>query len=116
MGIVDDETKARVLRSAAVYVAPNTGSESFGIIVIEAMAAGAAVVASDLRAFVDVGGDAALYFPAGDAEALAAAVIGLLEDERTRSNLSAAGVARATRYDWSVIAARYRSVYGEAVS
>ena len=51
LGRISDEDKARALRSVDVYVAPHTGGESFGIVLVEAMAAQAAVVASDLPAF-----------------------------------------------------------------
>ena len=69
LGLVSEEDKARMLRSVDVYVAPNTGGESFGMILTEAMAAGTAVVASDLDAFRRVldGGRAGALFPTGDA-------------------------------------------------
>ena len=51
LGLVSQEDKARALHTADIYVAPNTGGESFGIILLEAMAAGAPVVASDIEAF-----------------------------------------------------------------
>ena len=72
LGKVSEEDKARMLRSVDVYVAPNTGGESFGMILTEAMAAGTAVVASDLDAFRRVldGGRAGLLFPTGDADGL----------------------------------------------
>src|SRR5258707_15735910 len=73
LGKVSEEDKARMLRSVDIYVAPNTGGESFGMILTEAMAAGTPVVASDLDAFRRVldGGRAGALFPTGDAEALA---------------------------------------------
>ncbi len=116
MGVVDDETKARVLGTAAVYVAPNTGSESFGIILVEGMAAGAAVVASDLGAFVDVGGKAVAYFKAGDSASLAEVVIDLLRHDTKRETLSNAGRWRAAEFDWSTVSARYRNLYEEAIA
>ncbi|HEU5112153.1 MAG TPA: glycosyltransferase family 4 protein, partial [Acidimicrobiia bacterium] len=63
MGRVDEGTKAMVLSSSSIYVAPQTGGESFGIVLLEAMAAGAAVVASDLESFRDWAGEAALLVP-----------------------------------------------------
>ena len=116
MGVVDDETKVRVLGTAAVYVAPNTGSESFGIILVEGMAAGAAVVASDLDAFIDVGGNAVTYFKTGDARSLAETVIDLLRRDEKRGSLSEAGRWRAVEFDWSTVAAKYRALYDEVVS
>ena len=116
MGWVDDATKAEVLGRSTVYVAPNTGGESFGIILLEAMAAGAAVVASDLEAFRNVGSDAVRYFSTGDHEALASAVVGLLDDEGARSQLVTAGLERVKRFDWSEVTAEYRRIYAESLS
>ncbi|MFQ5524252.1 MAG: glycosyltransferase family 4 protein [Acidimicrobiia bacterium] len=115
MGPVGDGTKAEVLASSAVYVAPNLGGESFGVTLVEAMAAGAAVVASDLTAFRGVAGEAAVFFPPGDHDALARLVSDLLKDATARNQLASRGRARATRYDWRVVAAEYRRAYAEAV-
>jgi phosphatidylinositol alpha-mannosyltransferase len=113
LGLVDDETKAAFLRSADVYVAPNTGGESFGIVLLEAMAAGAPVVASDLDAFrrVLAGGRAGLLFTVGDSPALARAVAELLDDPVRRAELGQAAHAEARRYDWSTVADRIIGVY-----
>lgn len=115
MGRVDDETKARILSSAAVYVAPNTGGESFGIVLVEAMAAGAAVLASDLQSFVDVGADAVRFFTTGNSADLAVKLLRLLEDEDGRDELGRRGETRAQRFDWNTVAASYRDVYGQAL-
>ncbi|MGD2043385.1 MAG: glycosyltransferase family 4 protein [Acidimicrobiia bacterium] len=116
MGPVDDATKADVLASSAVYVAPNLGGESFGIVLVEAMASGTPVLASDLDAFEDVGGDAARYFTTGDPGALASRLVEMLEDGAGLAAMSARGRQRAGRFDWSRVTAEYRSVYEEAVS
>ena len=116
MGPVGDETKAEVLSSSAVYVAPNLRGESFGITLVEAMSAGAAVVASDLNSFRDVAGEAAVFFPPGDAAALARSVIHLLRDAQARDRLAAQGRSRASRYDWSVVGEEYRRAYAAAVT
>jgi phosphatidylinositol alpha-mannosyltransferase len=116
LGRVDDEQKARELSSAAVYVAPQTGGESFGIVLIEAMAAGVAVVASDLEPFRDVAGEAARFFPPGDHTALANHIVDLLTHPAAREQLAAAGRLMAEGYDWSIVGRRYRDVYEEAVS
>ena len=73
LGMVSDEDKARLLRSVDLYVAPNTGGESFGIILVEAMSAGAPVLAADLDAFAQVldQGAAGELFANEDADALA---------------------------------------------
>ena len=113
LGMVNDEDKARLFRSVDVYCAPNTGGESFGIILVEAMSAGAPVLASDLDAFSLVleGGAAGVMFPTGDAAELARAAIGLLGDPERREALRAAEAESVRRYDWSVVAADILSVY-----
>lgn len=113
LGMVDDQTKARALRSSDVYVAPNLGGESFGIVLVEAMAAGAAVVASDLVAFSRVldGGNAGRLVETGSPTALADAVIGLLDDDAERAALIERGRRRADLYDWSRVADQIEKVY-----
>ena len=90
LGRLSDEDKARLLSSVDVYVAPNLGGESFGIILVEAMSAGAPVLASDLDAFglVLEGGEVGRMFPVGDAHALAKDAIELLGDAVERGRLS----------------------------
>ena len=105
LGWVDDTTKAEMLNSSAVYVAPNTGGESFGIVLLEAMAAGAAVIASNLDAFTDVGGPAVRYFENGDADALSVEIVQLLRQEEIRSGLAEAGRARIADFDWGPVSA-----------
>ncbi len=116
MGRVDDETKIRVLNSAAVLVAPNTGGESFGIVLVEAMAAGAAVLASDLPSFVDVGGEAVRYFRTGDVSDLTARLVELLDDDRARADLARRGRMRADQFDWDTVGDAYSAVYEKTLS
>jgi phosphatidylinositol alpha-mannosyltransferase len=113
LGAVDDADKARLLRSVDVYVAPNTGGESFGIILIEAMSAGAAVLASDLPAFHRVldGGAAGATFRNEHADDLARMLVGLLRDPDARARASTAGRARARVFDWPVVADQIFAVY-----
>lgn len=113
-GVVDEDAKREGLWSSSVFVAPNLGGESFGITLVEAMAAGAVVVASDLTAFRDVGGEAVRYFTPGDPEELAEQLITLLGEPATRVALSAAGRDRARRFDWPTVVSEYRSVYEDA--
>src|SRR4029077_19753401 len=89
LGMVSDEEKAALLRSVDLYVAPNTGGESFGIILVEAMSASAPVLASDLDAFRQVldGGAAGELFPVENADALAEAAIRLLGDPERLAEL-----------------------------
>ncbi|WP_431041265.1 glycosyltransferase family 4 protein [Streptomyces sp. P1-3] len=113
LGMVSDEDKARLLRSVDVYVAPNTGGESFGIILVEAMSAGAPVLASDLDAFGQVlaGGEAGELFANEDAEALAASVVRLLGDPARRAGLSDRARRHVRRFDWSTVGADILAVY-----
>lgn len=113
LGMLSHDDKVALLAKSDVYVAPNTGGESFGIILVEAMAAGASVVASDLDAFCAVLGPepAGEIFPVGDSEALAKAVTGLLRDPARRDQLSATAQARARVFDWSSVGAQIEAVY-----
>ncbi|MGO4462031.1 glycosyltransferase family 4 protein [Streptomyces sp. M-16] len=113
LGMVSDEDKARLLRSVDVYVAPNTGGESFGIILVEALSAGAAVLASDLDAFAQVldQGAAGELFANEDAGSLATAAVALLRDPARRAELSARGSAHVRRFDWSTVGADILAVY-----
>lgn len=113
LGMVTDQEKARLLRSVDLYVAPNTGGESFGIILVEAMSAGAPVLASDLDAFKQVldGGDAGELFPVEDAGALAEAAVRLLADPKRLTELREAASRHVRRFDWSTVGAEILSVY-----
>ena len=105
-GQVSEEDKARVYHSVDVFCAPNTGGESFGIVLAEAMAAGAPIVASDLDAFRQVlrGGRAGELFATGDPAALAEAARRLLDDPDLRAQRSAAASEAVRAYDWPVVA------------
>jgi phosphatidylinositol alpha-mannosyltransferase len=118
LGQVDDELKARALRSMDVYCAPNLGGESFGVILTEAMSAGAPVVASDLDAFRRVldDGRAGVLTPVGDPVALAGALRHLLGDPDRRARLAASARQRVAMYDWSVIAGQVLRVYEQAIA
>ena len=114
---VDDRTKAAALRSMDVYCAPNLGRESFGMVLTEAMAAGAPVLASDLDAFRMVLGPAGgVLVPRGDPAALAAALADLLDDPDRREELAVVGRHRAARYDWPVVAGEVVRVYQAALA
>ncbi len=113
LGMVSDEDKARLLRSVDLYIAPNTGGESFGIILVEAMSAGAPVLASDLDAFAQVldQGSAGELFANEDADALASAAVRLLGDPERRAELRERGSKHVRRFDWSTVGADILSVY-----
>ncbi len=113
LGEVDDAEKASALRSADVYCAPNTGGESFGIVLVEAMAAGTAVVASNLDAFRRVldDGKAGRLVPVEDSAALADGLIAVLGDDKLRARYVKAATAAVGQYDWSVVADEIMRVY-----
>lgn len=107
-----------LLASADVAVLPARGGESFGIVLLEAMAAGLVVVATDIPGYRDVardGREAVLAAP-DDEVALAGAIARVLDDGALRSRLRIAGAERASAHDWSVVAGRMRAVYGAAVA
>ena len=113
LGVVDEQDKARLLRTVDAYVAPNLGGESFGIILVEAMSAGAPVLASDLDAFRRVldDGRVGALFPTGDTAALARSLLDLLGDPPRRAQLSAAGSEWVRRYDWETVGDELIAVY-----
>ncbi len=113
LGAVSDDDKASLLRSVDLYVAPHTGGESFGIVLVEAMSAGAPVVASDLPAFMRVldGGRAGATFRNEDSADLAHHVLELLADVEGRRQLQETGRRRANIFDWSVVAEDVMAVY-----
>jgi phosphatidylinositol alpha-mannosyltransferase len=116
LGQVTEDDKARAYHSVDVFCAPNTGGESFGIVLAEAMASGAPIVASDLDAFRQVlrGGRAGELFETGDPSDLARAAGRLLDDPQRRADLSAAASEAVRVYDWPVVARDVVHVY-EAV-
>jgi phosphatidylinositol alpha-mannosyltransferase len=115
LGPVDDVTKQRELAAASVFVAPNTGGESFGLVVLEALASGCAVVASALPAFQHVAADAALYTPVGDVPAIGRALDTLLRDPEVRAEYQRRARERALAFDRAQVVADYLKVYAEAV-
>ena len=113
LGKISEQDKANFMSSVSLYVAPNTGGESFGIILAEALAGGACVVASDIPAFDDLLGQGQFgaLFKSEDSTDLAKVVIDLLRDERKRVELAKAGKARGQSFDWEIVAQQIYSVY-----
>ncbi len=116
VGRVSDAHKAEILGRADIYVAPNTGGESFGIVLVEAMAAGCAVIASDLEAFSLVTDSesltpAGMLFKTGSDADLADKIRKLIDAPAARNALIEAGQRRAEHYDWSSVSARVMAVY-----
>jgi phosphatidylinositol alpha-mannosyltransferase len=114
LGRVSDEEKAQLFRTAEVYVSPATGGESFGIVLLEAMAAGTAIVASDIHGYKGVvrrGREGLLVQPREPKE-IAAAIARLLGDDELRSAMGAAGRERAEDYSWERVTAKVDDYYG----
>ena len=112
-GRVDPSELPGLLADADVAVLPARGGESFGIVLLEAMAAGVPIVATDIPGYRAVAreGREALLVPPDDARALADALARLLDDDALAERLRAAGRTRALEHDWSAVAARMREVY-----
>ncbi|MBA8794943.1 phosphatidylinositol alpha-mannosyltransferase [Friedmanniella endophytica] len=116
-GRIDDPARAELLGSVDLFVAPHVARESFGIVLVEAMASGAAVVASDLPPFVDLlsGPERLGYqFAAGDADALAEAVLLALDEDRSELVRRARHATR--RYDWTRVGAEVEAVYQDVLT
>ncbi|GAA3217392.1 glycosyltransferase family 4 protein [Oerskovia jenensis] len=118
LGSISDEEKASLLSSVDVYIAPQTGGESFGIVLVEAMSAGACVVASDLGAFRRVldEGEAGALFPVGDSVALAETVVRVLADPAGREVYCGRAISFVRRFDWSTVTAEVLAVYEMALA
>ncbi len=112
-GLVSSQLKASCYASAAVYVAPNLGGESFGIVLLEAMASKTTVLASDLPAFKRVleDGKYGMLFTTNDSNELAKSLIYLLGNKELRQEYVSKGIERANQFDWSVIVKQILDVY-----
>lgn len=117
LGFVDEHEKRRRLRAATVYCAPALGGESFGIVLLEAMAADTAIVGSAIPGYSTVARDGheALLVPPGDPDALRDALRLALDDLDLRSRLVAGGGERAREYSMERLAARYADIYRDVV-
>lgn len=118
LGRLSEKDKAAALAASDVYVAPNSGGESFGIVLVEAMAAGAAVVASDIPAFSAVTdhGHAGRLFTNGSRHSLAGTVIDTLTDHDGRAGLVERGVSRSGDFDWDRVTSQVERVYETVVT
>lgn len=118
LGGISDDEKATMFASSDLYVAPHTGGESFGIVLAEAMAGGAPVLASDLAAFRAVLEDGRLggLTAVGDHEALASAAVSLLRDADAREKFRELARAAVRRYDWSRVTEEVLAVYDMALA
>jgi phosphatidylinositol alpha-mannosyltransferase len=118
LGRISDDERAARMRACTVYCSPSVRGESFGMVLLEAMAAGCALVASDLDGHRNVATDGvdALLAPVGDAEGLAKAITRVLEDEALRTELVAGGHRRAQQLSMSRLADRYVEIYEELLA
>lgn len=116
LGRVSEVQKRSELAAASVMAAPNLGGESFGIVVLEGLASGCAVVASDLAAFRAVAGQAAQFVEPGDAGALGRAIIRVLSEPDEAARLATAGRKRAHGFGRGVVLGGYLDAYESAVA
>lgn len=110
-GRASEQTKRQILASSGVYVAPNLSGEGFGVVIAEGMAAGCAVVASDLEAFRHVLGQAGVLTPAGAVPPLASEVTRLLDDPGEAERFGRIARNSVARFDWSAVVDGYREAY-----
>jgi len=117
LGRISESEKADFLASVGLYIAPNTGGESFGIILAEALAAGASVVASDIPAFDSLlgHGEYGTLFTSEDSSDLAHKVIAQLKDSEGRRAIAERGKLYAQNFDWDVVAEKIYDVYEMAM-
>ncbi len=118
LGVVSDEVRNAWLRTATVFCAPSTGGESFGVVLLEGMAGGAAVVASDIDGYCNVARDGvdALLVPPNDSDALRIALRRLLDDPVLHAKLVKQGDARADEFSMARLAGRYVELYDGALA
>jgi phosphatidylinositol alpha-mannosyltransferase len=117
LGRVSDDEKAQLFKTADVYVSPATGRESFGIVLLEAMAAGTAIVCSDIHGYKGVvrRGTDGLLVPPRKPKALAAAIGTLLADDELRARMGRSGTLRAEEFSWERVTAKVEDYYGFAI-
>jgi phosphatidyl-myo-inositol alpha-mannosyltransferase len=113
LGRVSDAEKAQLFKTADVFVSPATGRESFGIVLLEAMASGAPIVCSDIHGYKGVvqRGRQAILVPPRDARSLAAGITELLDDASLRKRMGAAGLERAEAFGWENVTGRVEAYY-----
>ena len=113
LGRISEAEKIQRLRTSDVFCAPSLGGESFGVVLLEAMAARTAVVASDLPGYANVAraGQDAVLVPPGDPHVLAGALRSVLDDSSLRSSLVVSGAERAQGFSMDSLAERYEAIF-----
>jgi phosphatidylinositol alpha-mannosyltransferase len=117
LGRITDDDKMSYLKGASAFCAPSLGGESFGVVLLEAMAAGTPVVASALDGYMNVAThdrDSLLCEP-GNVDALAAALLQVLDRPELADRLRAAGRIRAAEFSMTTLATRYVEIYEQLV-
>lgn len=117
-GYVRDEAKPDYYKTADIFCAPNTGGESMGIVLLEALAAGAPIVASRIEGFSDVltEGEEGFLAPSRDIDALADALKRLLSDQDLRRKMGRRAVKTANTYDWKRVSKQIAAYYKECIA
>jgi phosphatidyl-myo-inositol alpha-mannosyltransferase len=118
VGYIPDADLPRYYRSAHVYCSPATGHESFGVVLLEAMAMGCPIVASNIPGYAGIitNGEEGILVPKRDIQALADALFMVLSDQSLRQNLAAQGRATASGYRWSRITKKVVDLYTEVLN
>lgn len=116
LGRVTEQEKADVLATTEIYCAPNLGGESFGIVLVEAMASGCAVVASGIPAFAHVVGDSGELVAPQDPVGLASRIVTLLVDDTRRGELQSAALVRAAEFEGRTVATMFEGAYHDAIA
>jgi phosphatidylinositol alpha-mannosyltransferase len=113
LGRVSDEERDALFKTADVYCSPATGRESFGIVLLEAMAAGTAIVCSDIHGYKGVvrRDREGLLVPPRSPKALAAALASILADDGRREAMAASGIERAEEFSWERVTGRVEDYY-----
>ena len=113
IGYASYDDLPRYYKTADIFCAPATGQESFGIVLLEAMALGKPIVASNIEGYASLvtPGAEGLLVPPKDKEALAQALISLMTDESLRQQMGARGILKAKEYDWKYLAQRILDYY-----
>jgi phosphatidylinositol alpha-mannosyltransferase len=114
LGRVSDEERDALFKTADVYCSPATGGESFGIVLLEAMAAGTAIVCSDIHGYKGVvrRDREGLLVPPRDKKALAGALARVLGDDQLRESMAESGIKRAQDFSWPRVTAKVEDYYG----
>jgi phosphatidylinositol alpha-mannosyltransferase len=118
LGRVSHDVKVKEISAAQVLCAPSNGGESFGIVLIEAMAGGLPVVASDIPGYraVLAEGSAGVLVPPDSPPALESALFTLLQNVELREDLTLSGIARAERYSWNRLIDQIMEAYADAIA